>query len=111
MYTDWASRPRLNAKIAIVLQDWGSRDEAIKLRHHYKRLMRTECLNRKKAWLKTVRDRPKPSPTHKRIPLYLRRSAKRQGLHLPDDFLDHIFFTNAVLCFRKGNSSAKNINL
>ena len=110
IYTDWASR--LNAKIAIILQDWGSRDDALKLRHHYECLLRTESLSREKAWRRTVQYRPKPSPTHKRIPLYLKRSAEREGLQLPADFVDHLFFTNAVLCFRKGNSSgANNINL
>ena len=110
MYTDWASR--LNAKIAIVLQDWGGVEDALSLRRHYQEQIRKKSLSAAVAWRQTVQNRPNPSPTHINIINFLKISATLEGLKLPHDFLDQIFFTNAVLCFRHGNTSGKdNIDL
>jgi uracil-DNA glycosylase len=105
-YTDWAHR--LDAKIAFVLEDYGSAHNAFEHRESYLRRITEESLSPEVAWRRTVEDRPHPSPSTLRIPVFLRQSAERQGLELPRDFLDGILFTNAVLCFRRaGNDSSK----
>ena len=110
MYTDWASR--VHAKIAIVMQDWGSARDALKLSKHYKKKAKEECLSLDDAWRSIVQKRPKPSPTHRNIIRYLIKSAEREGLKLPSGFLDDLYFTNAVLCFRRGGASgSRNIDL
>ncbi|MBN2589866.1 MAG: uracil-DNA glycosylase family protein [Sedimentisphaerales bacterium] len=110
-YTDWATR--LNAKIVILMKDWGLASHALELRTYFEGLIANKSLNREQAWLETIQNRPKPSPTHKKIKKYLKISAVAEGLFLPPDFLNHIFFTNAVLCFRcRGKPNATdNIDL
>jgi hypothetical protein len=110
-YTDWATR--LDAKIAIVMEDWGLASDALKLRYYYEELLANSSLDSDQAWRETIENRPKPSPTHKKILKYLKSSAEAEGLFLPPDFLNYIFFTNAVLCFRRdgGPSDKSNIDL
>lgn len=108
MYTDWASR--LDSKIVVVLQDWGSCKSALDLRRYYENRI-DSTTTREDAWLDTIQHRPAPSTTHKNLIHFLMRSAEIEGVCLPDDFLDRIFFTNAILCFRHGNSSGDGISL
>ena len=110
MYSDWSRR--LDAKIAIVLQDWGSAQAALKLRAYYENLI-SRSVSRTEAWCRTVRERPLhlSSNTHRNIIDFLKSSARLERVRLPDDFLDRIFFTNAILCFKRGNSSDKGIDL
>jgi hypothetical protein len=110
-YTDWANR--LNAKIVIVMKDWGRASDALKLRAYYEGLITNGSFSRDQAWRETVENRPNPSPTHKKINKYLKSSAEAESVFLPPDFLNHILFTNAVLCFRRdgGPSDKDNIDL
>ena len=55
MYTDWANR--LDAKIAIVLQDWGSKDEALDLRREYENKIKQSAMSPAEAWRQTIRER------------------------------------------------------
>jgi uracil-DNA glycosylase len=109
MYSDWANPRRLNAKLTFVLQDWGSAgsaDEengALVLRRCWKE--KSKSMNSEDAWRDIIQHRPKPSDTHENIIEFFNDSAKRENLQLPNNFLDHIFFTNAILCFRQGGSS------
>jgi predicted transcriptional regulator len=110
-YTDWATR--LDAKIAIIMKDWGLAEDALKLRAYCEGLISSKLLSREQAWRETIENRPKPSPTHRKINKYMISSAEAENLHLPPNFLNHIFFTNAVLCFRceGGPSDKDNIDL
>ena len=82
MYTDWAHR--LDAKIAIVLQDWGSENEALALRREYENKIKQSSMNPAEAWRQTIRERPEhlSSDTHKNIIDFLKRSAELQKLQL-----------------------------
>lgn len=134
MYTDWGNR--LYAKIAIVMKDWGLADDALALRGHCTKLanfgMSSRC-----AWITTVCDRPKPSPTHRNIIKYLRNSLRcyvetsapgaRPSLpktpwlirltspgserHEEIPFLDHLYFTNTVLCFKRWGEPTSRDNI
>jgi hypothetical protein len=114
MFSDWTSR--LDARLAMVLQDWGSIGAASSLRQHYENLTTASIfpMSREAAWRETVQHRPESlqSPSHRRLVRYLEESAELEGLRLPRAFCDDIFFTNAVLCFRRGEESGNgNIDL
>ena len=106
-FTDWAYRYRLDTKIAMVMQDWGSADHpqfgALILRRDYEKFLKRRSLSREAAFRAIVQNRPPQhtSKTHNNLTSFLKNSAQKEGLSLPEDFLDHIYFTNAVLCFRR----------
>lgn len=104
LFTDWSNR--LNAKIAVIGQDWGAEEEAILLRKRYEQIIENTSNYSSKIWQEEVRNRfPKESKTDNNIKSFFTESAKKEGLSLPDNFMDSIYFTNAVLCFRRGKIS------
>jgi uracil-DNA glycosylase len=112
LFTDWANR--LNAKIAVIGQDWGADAAAIDLRRIYEESVNGVPDDPAKIWRQMVKDRPGgPSKTDENLKKFFEESARLEHLHLPETFMDNLFITNAVLCLRKGSVSSgdKNINL
>lgn len=118
MFTDWARR--LNARIAVIAQDWGADIEALALRDYYEKRVETEDGTPEDIWAELIRNRPEiqnrrelkgPSRTDTNLKKFLEKSALLEGLHLPPHFMDSIFMTNAILCFRNGSLSSGQNNI
>lgn len=108
IWTDWLHR--LDAKIAIVGQDWGPISEIKRFSKLYTDTLKNHSKEtiKEKIWQQLVR---KPDGrTTRRMIHFLRMSAEQTGLHLPTNFMDELFVTNAVLCARQGNRYRGNEN-
>ena len=96
IWTDWYSR--IDADIMIIGQDWGPLVDMEKYRNEYIELLKTD----EDAWYKLVKR--EENLTHKKLVKFLEKSAKLEKYPLEENFKDKIYFTNAVMCARQGES-------
>lgn len=94
IWTDWYNR--LDSKIMIIGQDWGPLEEMKKFHEWY-------LLEKSKQNWKEVIKKEK-SLTKKILTNYLIESANSFNYLITKEVLDKIYFTNAILCARKGNN-------
>jgi uracil-DNA glycosylase len=107
--TDWTRR--LNARIMVVGQDWGAAEGelgVIALRRRFE----AEASGSKHAaevWQEMIR----PMGTDAtRTPMYYDASARLEGAgKVPADFMHHVYYTNAVMCVRRGSLVTGDVNI
>jgi hypothetical protein len=92
----------------VVGQDWEPISDINKLSSEYKLALETPREANLNIWDEMVR-KPK-STTCKFLLYFLEQSARIERLNLPDNFIDDIYVTNAVLCARRGNNYRGNNN-
>lgn len=96
IWTDWYTR--IDSDIMIIGDDWGPYTEMSKYREEYIKELRTD----EDAWENLVNK--EDTLIHKNLVKFLTESAKLEKFELETDFLNHIYFTNAVMCARQGES-------
>lgn len=96
IWTDWYSR--IDSKIMVIAQDWGPYTDMLKYREEYIELLSTD----EDAW-KTIVNK-QDTLVHKKLYKFLKESAKLEKYNLEENFMDNIYFTNAVMCARQGTS-------
>ncbi len=102
IWTDWFNR--IDSKIMIIGQDWGPYKEMQELRNTY---IKDKTL---KNWNKII-DSEK-SLTKKMLYKFLIESSKNTNLTIDEEFINHIYITNAIMCARQGlNYRSNNIKL
>lgn len=94
IWTDWYNR--LDSKLMVIGQDWGPYEEMKRFHDEY--LLE----NSKDNWKKVIEK--EKSLTKKMLTSYLIESAKSCNISVTKKVLDQIYFTNAILCARKGNN-------
>jgi uracil-DNA glycosylase len=108
LWTDWNAR--LDAKIAVVGQDWGAEGGELgttNLRRQYEEhIINTD--DPEKTWRNM---RAPLGLDRNRMAKFFQESAGREGLPpLPSRFRDYLFLTNSVLCVRRGQAYSGDAN-
>jgi uracil-DNA glycosylase family 4 len=108
IWTDWFNR--LDAKVAVIGQDWGPISGIRKYVSLYENRLseRLEKSNSQDVWNEIVRD--PDSMTSRYMIDFFKQSAAIEKVNIPLGFMDSIFVTNAVLCSRKGEHFRGNHN-
>jgi uracil-DNA glycosylase family 4 len=108
IWTDWAHR--LDARIAVVGQDWGPwlGDKGIleKRQRYEQQVERIGGDNGFQIWRTLIDKYNQEDDTSSDLIGYFKASAELEGSPLPRDFIDNVFVTNSVLCARAKGQNA-----
>lgn len=96
IWTDWYTR--IESNIMIIGDDCGSYTDMVKYREKYIKKLASD----EDAWENLVNE--EETLIHKNIIKFLKESSELEKYPLDKSFMNHIYFTNAIMCARQGVS-------